>query len=342
MPLSEALGYLLAGYLGLVLFFGSTGVLFWTVLSLFYKPFPAANGFAPSLSIVVPALNEAAIITPFLQNLYRAIAGYPGQVEVIILDDGSQDETVVILTSAQPQFGYRLIVDGAGHRGKLARVAQGFAIATGEIILQIDADALLEEAALAEIVAPLVRSDCHGVYGYMKPRFSRQTGGGVKAFLRAYFAFANLILRRGQSVIGSESLLGGNLSAIRATTLRALWVEIESGKLWQAGRDDNALALHFLAHGKNVVFQQTAVAWSLMPDKVRVVASQHCRFYQDRELKYRMLARIFPSRPWFVLGMAALELFALLLWRPALCGVKKLAGLGKSWREVKEYRWQVS
>lgn len=342
MPLSEALGYLLAGYLGLVLFFGSTGVIFWTVLSLFYKPFPAVNGFAPSLSIVVPVYNEAAIITPFLQNLDRAITFYRGRVEVIILDDGSQDETVTMLNSLQPRFGYRLIVDGAGHRGKLARVAQGFTIATGEVILQIDADALLAETALAEIVAPLARTDCHGVYGYMKPRFSRQTGGGVKAFLKVYFAFANLVLRRGQSVIGSESLLGGNLSAIRASTLRSLWAEIESGELWQAGRDDNALALHFLAHGKNVVFQQTAEAYSLMPDKARTVASQHCRFYKDRELKYRMLARIFPSRPLFVFGMAALELFALMIWRPALCAVKKLAGLGKSWREVKAYRWQVS
>lgn len=87
-----------------------------------------------SLSIIIPVLNEAeqieATISPLLQNL---------DVELIVVDGGSEDQTVELLKS----LGIQFIV--SPEKGRANQMNIGAAVATGEILLFLHADTRLSE-----------------------------------------------------------------------------------------------------------------------------------------------------------------------------------------------------
>ena len=64
-----------------------------TVLWLFYRPFPAAtHDSAPSMTVVIPAYNEGAMVEQSIESVVAA--RYPGgRLEILVVDDGSTDDT---------------------------------------------------------------------------------------------------------------------------------------------------------------------------------------------------------------------------------------------------------
>ncbi|MCL6509671.1 MAG: glycosyltransferase [Anaerolineae bacterium] len=95
---------------------------------------------SPFLSVVIPAYNEAANIQSGSLN---SVAGYlsvqPYDYEVIVVDDGSTDETAALAeVFAAGQRGFRVIRNP--HRGKAFTVATGLRAAGGDIVLFTDMD----------------------------------------------------------------------------------------------------------------------------------------------------------------------------------------------------------
>jgi rSAM/selenodomain-associated transferase 2 len=83
------------------------------------------------ISIVIPVLNEAAIITPALTNIKNIATG-----EIIVVDGGSQDETIDLAKS----LGVKVIFSPAGRAKQMNAGAQ---IATGDILLFLHIDTSL-------------------------------------------------------------------------------------------------------------------------------------------------------------------------------------------------------
>jgi glycosyltransferase involved in cell wall biosynthesis len=90
----------------------------------------------PFLSIVVPAYNEAGRIRDTLERLYHFKELEPYSIELIVVDDGSTDQTVETV-SAFP--GVRLIRNDRNH-GKGFTVRHGVLEARGDLVLFTDAD----------------------------------------------------------------------------------------------------------------------------------------------------------------------------------------------------------
>ena len=84
----------------------------------------------PTVSVVIPAKNEA-------QNLPHVFASLPTDLfEVILVDGGSTDDTVNVARRLRPE----IIIVGQTRRGKGNALACGFAAATGDFIVMLDAD----------------------------------------------------------------------------------------------------------------------------------------------------------------------------------------------------------
>jgi hopene-associated glycosyltransferase HpnB len=116
---------------------------------------PAVPKTCPSVSIVVPARDEAEHIGSSLRSLLAQ--QYKGVMRVILVDDGSNDGTVVVARKlADPRL---TIIDGTprppGWSGKLWALSQGVAAADGELLLFTDADIVHQPAHLATLVAKL-------------------------------------------------------------------------------------------------------------------------------------------------------------------------------------------
>ncbi|HYL81103.1 MAG TPA: glycosyltransferase, partial [Candidatus Acidoferrum sp.] len=95
----------------------------------------------PALSIVIPAFNEAARLPATLAKLGTFAAGRPEATEVILVADGSTDDTVRIAEEAARQSSspIRVRANPTNH-GKGYCVAQGVQLASGSRILMSDAD----------------------------------------------------------------------------------------------------------------------------------------------------------------------------------------------------------
>ena len=123
------------------------------------RPIAAGDGL-PSLTVVVPAHNEAGIIEEKLANVVSV--GYPPErLEIIVASDGSDDGTDD-LVRAHPA-GARLLP--LPRVGKNAALNEAAAAARGEIVVFTDADAKMAEHALHYLVAPFADPEVGGVAG---------------------------------------------------------------------------------------------------------------------------------------------------------------------------------
>jgi dolichyl-phosphate beta-glucosyltransferase len=93
----------------------------------------------PSLSLVIPAYNEAARIRQTLETAWDYLTHQPFVTELLLVDDGSPDQTGAIASAfAGDHPGVRVLT--IAHGGKAAALRAGLASATGAVIAFSDAD----------------------------------------------------------------------------------------------------------------------------------------------------------------------------------------------------------
>src|SRR5947207_14706032 len=95
---------------------------------------------AMSYSIVIPAYNESQRITPTLDRVLVYIAEQGWTAEVVVVNDGSRDNTAEIVRSYGARHPIVRLVENPGNRGKGYSVRNGMLNATGEMLLFSDAD----------------------------------------------------------------------------------------------------------------------------------------------------------------------------------------------------------
>src|SRR5438067_5602099 len=95
---------------------------------------------AMSYSIVIPAYNESQRITPTLDRVLVYIAEQGWTAEVVVVNDGSRDNTAEIVRSYAAQHPIVRLVENPGNRGKGYSVRNGMLNAEGDILLFSDAD----------------------------------------------------------------------------------------------------------------------------------------------------------------------------------------------------------
>lgn len=129
----------------------------------------------PTVSILVPAHNEALVIVRTVRALLNM--EYPvDRYEVIVINDNSTDDTAEKLEELQREFPDRRLVvistgPEVGGKGKSNALNIGFSVSTGEVVAIYDADNTPESDALAILVENLMEDDKIGaVIGKFRTR----------------------------------------------------------------------------------------------------------------------------------------------------------------------------
>lgn len=106
---------------------------------------------APTLSLIVPTLNEAPNLRPLLGRLARALRGVPH--EILIVDDASTDGTADVAETLRERFPALRILRRTRDFGLSASIVDGFRSARGGILGVIDADLQHDPGALPRLLA---------------------------------------------------------------------------------------------------------------------------------------------------------------------------------------------
>lgn len=93
-----------------------------------------------TLSIVLPAYNEAARIGASLDRITDYAQRHPWTVEVVVVNDGSTDNTADIVRQYGERYPWLRLIENPGNRGKGFSVRNGMLHARGDILLFSDAD----------------------------------------------------------------------------------------------------------------------------------------------------------------------------------------------------------
>jgi glycosyltransferase involved in cell wall biosynthesis len=112
---------------------------------------------APTVSVIVPAKDESRTIEHVLERLREL----PWPLEVIVVDDGSVDDTAAIVERA----GGARVLRHERNQGKGAAVRTGIAASTGDIVVIQDADLEYDPADLPKLLDPLLKGVADVVYG---------------------------------------------------------------------------------------------------------------------------------------------------------------------------------
>jgi glycosyltransferase involved in cell wall biosynthesis len=144
----------------------------------------------PFLSIVIPAYNEAERIVSSLEAIQNYVRGKNFPVEIIVVDDGSTDNTVKI---ASVETGVR-VLRNQGNRGKGFSVRHGVLEARGELILFTDADLSAPNEEADKLLAAMESSFADAVVG--SRALQRELIGAHQSPFREWGGrFFNLLVR---------------------------------------------------------------------------------------------------------------------------------------------------
>ncbi len=124
------------------------------------------------VSIIIPAYNEEKTIYQVLEALAREV---PDAAEIIVVDDGSKDQTGAIAREYAARHPQVRVLQQPRNQGKTAALRAGFAASTGDIVIVQDADLEYDPVDIPVLTEPIIKGRADVVYGsrFMTRRASR-------------------------------------------------------------------------------------------------------------------------------------------------------------------------
>jgi len=124
----------------------------------------------PEVSIVVPMRNEAPNVPDLYRELTAALEGFGRPYEIIVIDDGSTDETFHLLAGLQEGDPRLRVIRFRRNFGQTAAFAAGFAHARGGFIVTSDGDLQNDPADIPRMITCAERTGADIVAGWRKDR----------------------------------------------------------------------------------------------------------------------------------------------------------------------------
>jgi cellulose synthase/poly-beta-1,6-N-acetylglucosamine synthase-like glycosyltransferase/peptidoglycan/xylan/chitin deacetylase (PgdA/CDA1 family) len=263
--------------------------------------------FAPPVSIVVPAFDEAVGIERAVLSL--ADSDYP-EFEVIVVDDGSSDGTASLVEAlALPQVQ----VLRQENAGKPAALNHGISAASHDVIVMVDGDTIFETETLGLLVRELLDPRVGAVSGNTKV-------GNRKGLLGRWqhieYVMGFNLDRRLYDVLQCMPTVPGAIGAFRREALDAV-----GGVSGETLAEDTDLTIAIGRAGWRVVYAEEARAWTEAPATLGQLWRQRYRWsYGTLQAVWKHKAALWRrgedgklgrrGLPYLILFQIALPLFA--------------------------------
>ncbi len=270
---------------------GTLLLVFRTLLWFTYRPpAPATLKTAPRMTVVIPAYNEGAMVSKAIDSI--ANANYPPErLEIIVVDDGSKDDTWEHIQRAAARHGSRVrTLRQDRNRGKREALAAGFRIGSGEVFVTVDSDSVVGPNALLALAGPFASERVGVVAG--KVLVYNRGEGIIPRMLHVRFTLAFDFLRAYQSTFGTVYCSPGALSAYRASAVKKVlerWLKQRFLGAPATIGEDRALTNDIMRLGYDSVYQRRAVVLTVVPTSYNRLTKMLLRWnrsYIREELRF--------------------------------------------------------
>jgi len=278
---------------------GSVFLAFRTILWFFYHPFPpASQEDAPSLTVIIPAYNEGAMVEKAIYSIIAA--DYPhDRLEVLVIDDGSVDDTWKYIQKAAMEYP-NLVTPFcfSKNRGKRAALEKGFRLARGEIVLTVDSDSVVEPGTLLALAGPFRNPRVGAVAG--KVLVYNQSQGIIPKMLHVRYVLSFDFLRAVQSTYGTVYCCPGALAAYRTSVARQVleaWMNQKFLGVRCTYGEDRSLTNYILSLGYDSVYQRTGIVHTVVPWTYQKLCKMYLRWDRSYVRETIRFSRILWKRP---------------------------------------------
>ncbi len=242
-----------------------------SALALFQARREALTVFPPIdptrfVTVMIPAFNEELVIERAVRGV---LASTEVRVEVIVIDDGSTDETSEVVASAfaqDPRVKLLTLQNG----GKARALNHALALATGEIVIALDADTQFEPTTIARLARWFANPRIGAVAGNAK------VGNRVNIltkFQAVEYITAQNLERRALARMNAMTVVPGAVGAWRLAAIQDV-----GGYPDDTLAEDQDLTIAIQRAGWAVTYDQYAVAWTESPETIKGLAKQRFRW----------------------------------------------------------------
>jgi GT2 family glycosyltransferase len=264
------------------------------------SPAAASPATQPTVSIVLPTLNEQSFIADCLRSLLAQ--DYRGVSEILVVDGGSTDRTRQIAEGLGPPVR---IVDNPRVTAAAAMNA-GIAAAAGEVIVRADAHSLYDPGYVGSCVRVLEETDADNVGGGMRAVGTTRFGRAVAAVTSSPFGVGPGRFHYSQE---REEVDTVYLGCWRKSTLQRFGGFDEEGLQWAA--EDQDLNFRIRSAGGRIVLDPSIRSWYFPRETPRALARQYFNYGVCKAStlkKHRSLPSWRPLAPAALVAVAALLL----------------------------------
>ncbi len=247
------------------------------ILAAMYRA-PRNVGLEPKLAIIVPAFMESEAVARTIDSCC-ASAYPPDKLEVVVINDGSTDDTWKHMNLAAARHPGRVsLIDLPRNQGKKAAMAAGIRATSAEFFVCVDSDSMPAPGAIRKLVQGFADPKVGAISGLTHVR---NADTNLLTCIQAANYFVNFqLFKAAESVLGAVSCASGCFCAYRRSAVLPILDEWETQKLfgrpWSHG-DDRALTTMTLRHWK-VIYDGEAEAWTDAPDKYKRFFRQQLRW----------------------------------------------------------------
>ncbi|MEI6812712.1 MAG: glycosyltransferase family 2 protein [bacterium] len=131
------------------------------------------------VSVLVPAKDEAENLPLFLELCEAAFRDGPAVYEVIVVDDGSKDDTPAVLIALQAKYPFLRTVRHRSQRGIADGLRSGYLASRGDIMVFYPADLQFKPEDIPRLVAPILAGESDMVTGYKQGVYEKAFVSGI-------------------------------------------------------------------------------------------------------------------------------------------------------------------
>ncbi len=256
-------------FLGRAMFFANAAAFIWRVALV--------TGYSPAeectdeellkCTVIVPAYNEGKQVLHTLRSVVNS--DYPVEkLQIIAVDDGSVDDTWIWMQEAAKESGGRIkTIRLPKNQGKRTALWAGFMTSSGDILVTIDSDSIIESQTLRRLISPFYyEQNIGGVAGCVRVLNKKQ--GIIPRMLDVSFTYSFDFIRASQSMVNTVFCTPGALAAYRREPLMKCLDKWKNQKFLGSPAtigEDRAITNFILEQGYHVTFQSDAIVYTNVP-----------------------------------------------------------------------------